>query len=97
MLQRLQGWADNPWRNLSLQSLVLLAAFFIGSSIGAITGAANDSDPIVALICVVVLEAATRLRRRLIQRRLAGLGLQLLDMARIGMLYGLLLEGFKLL
>ena len=77
--------------------IVLLTAFWIGSSIGAITGAADESDPVAALICVLALELATRLRRRLIDLPGDRLPLQLLDMTRIGMLYGLLLEGFKLL
>ena len=95
--QRLQEWAMNPWRRLSLLLIVLLTAFWIGSSIGAITGAADEYDPIAALICVVALELAARQRRRLLQHPIDKLPLQLLDSTRIGLLYGLLLEGFKLL
>ena len=95
--QRLQDWASNPWRRLSILLIVLLSAFLIGSSINAITGAANDSDPIAALICVLALEVAARLRRPLLDRSGDRLPLQLLDTTRIGLLYGLLLEGFKLL
>jgi len=41
---------------------------------------------------------AARCRPLLLRRpRHQRLGLQLLDMARIGLLYGLLLDGFKLL
>ncbi|MFN9693878.1 MAG: DUF565 domain-containing protein [Synechococcaceae cyanobacterium] len=94
---RLQDWAGNPWRRLSLLMIVLLSAFWIGSSISAITGAADQSDPIAALICVLALELAARQRRRLLDRPGDRLPLQLLDTTRIGMLYGLLLEGFKLL
>jgi hypothetical protein len=46
---------------------------------------------------VVAIELAIRLRRPLRQSRRDQLGLQLLDMARMGFSYGLLLEGFKLL
>jgi hypothetical protein len=95
--QRLGDWANNPWRRLSLLLIMLLSAFWIGSSISAITGAANESDPIAALICVLALELAARLRRRLLDRSGDRLPLQLLDTTRIGMLYGLLMEGFKLL
>lgn len=95
--QRLQDWAGNPWRRLSLLLIVLLSAFMIGSSINAITGAADESDPIAALICVIALELAARQRRLLLDRPGDRLPLQLLDTTRIGMLYGLLLEGFKLL
>ena len=87
----------NPWRRLSLLLIVLLTAFWIGSSIGAITGAADEYDPLAALICVIALELAARQRRRLLERPSDKLPLQLLDSTRIGLLYGLLLEGFKLL
>lgn len=95
--QRLQRWAENPWRRLSLLLIVLLSCFFIGGAIGTITGALAFLDPLAALICVVAIELAVRWRRPLLQQPGDRLGLQLLDMARIGLLYGLLLEGFKLL
>jgi hypothetical protein len=93
----LQRWATNPWRRLSLLLIVLLGCFQVGSGLGAITGAMADVDQISALVCVLLLEGAVRLRRPLL--RLGGdrLVLQLLDMARLGLLYGLMLEGFKLL
>jgi hypothetical protein len=43
------------------------------------------------------MEWAVRARGRLRRRQGDRLPLQLLDMARIGLLYGLLLDGFKLL
>lgn len=94
---RLQRWAENPWRRLSLLLIVLFSCFFIGGAIGTITGALAFLDPLAALICVVAIELAVRWRRQLLQQPGDRLGLQLLDMARIGLLYGLLLEGFKLL
>lgn len=95
--RRLEAWAGNPWRRLSLLLIVLLGAFVVGGSLGTIAGAIGDLDQVPALICVVLIEAAVRLRGRL--RRLQGdrLALQLVDMARMGLFYGLLLDGFKLL
>jgi len=46
---------------------------------------------------VLLLELATRVRGPLLRQNRDRLGLQLLDMGRIGLLYGLLLDGFKLL
>ena len=43
------------------------------------------------------IEAAIRLRGPLLRKTSNRLGLQLLDMSRMGFCYGLLLEGFKLL
>jgi|TARA_B100000959_G_scaffold11332_1_gene11359 hypothetical protein len=54
-------------------------------------------DPIGALFTVMIWEAMVRLRRQWPSPQKAILARQLLDMARIGLLYGLLLEGFKLL
>ena len=93
----LQAWAANPWRRLSLLTIVLLAGFVVGGGVGAITGALSEIDPIAALICVLLLEAAVRLRRPLLLQPGDQLGLQLLDMARLGLLYGLVLDAFKLL
>ena len=94
---RLKQWARNPWRRLSLLLIVLLGSFLMGNGVGTLTGARAFLDPPAALICVVLIELAIRGRKPLLQRPGERLGLQLLDMTRIGFCYGLLLEGFKLL
>jgi hypothetical protein len=93
---RIETWAQNPWRRLSLLLIVLLGAFVVGGSIGSIIGALSLLDPLGALVCVLGIELAARLRRRLLFHPVR-LRLQVLDMARMGLLYGLLLDGFKLL
>ena len=94
---RLEQWAGNPWRRLSLLLIVLLVAFVIGNAIGTVSGARAFLDPVAALLCVVLIEVAIRLRGPLRRRPGDRLGLELLDMGRLGFSYGLLLEGFKLL
>jgi hypothetical protein len=94
---RLQRWSSNPWRRLSLLLVVLLISFVIGVGLGTITGALGQMDFIAAMVCVVVLEISVRTRRALREGASDRLLVQLVDMARIGLLYGLLLEGFKLL
>jgi hypothetical protein len=93
----LERWAANPWRRLSLLLIVVLISFSIGGAVGSITGTLAKLDPVGALICVTAMELAIRTRGPLLRRGGDPLGLQLLDMARIGLLYGLLLDGFKLL
>lgn len=93
----LQRWATNPWRRLSLLLIVLLISFSIGGVVGSITGALSQLDPLGALVCVLLMELAIRARGPLLRQGGDKLGLQLLDMTRIGLLYGLLLDGFKLL
>jgi hypothetical protein len=93
----LERWATNPWRRLSLLLILLLISFGIGGAVGSITGVLSKLDPLSALVCVLLMEAAVRARGPLLRRKGDRLGLQLLDMVRIGLLYGLLLDGFKLL
>jgi len=93
----LERWASNPWRRLSLLLIVLLASMVVGGGLGSITGALAYFDPISALVCVLLIELAVRLRPGLLAGRQDRLVLQLLDMARIGLLWGLMLDGFKLL
>jgi hypothetical protein len=94
---RLERWATNPWRRLSLLLIVLLASFVVGTQAGAITGVAAALDPLMALLAVALIELAIRVRPALLARPDSKLKLALLDMMRIGLLYGLLIEGFKLL
>ncbi|MBE9173376.1 DUF565 domain-containing protein [Cyanobium sp. LEGE 06143] len=94
---RLQRWATNPWRRLSLQLIVLLMSFSIGGVVASISGQLSQIDPVGAVICVLVIELAIRARGPLLRQADQRLGLQLLDMGRVGLLYGLLLDGFKLL
>jgi hypothetical protein len=95
-IQRLQAWADNPWRRLSLQVIVLLTTFYFGGAIGMITGALAYIDPLAALFCVLLIELSVRTRRALLRRGGNRLALQLSDAARVGWTYGLMLEAFKL-
>ena len=96
-VDRLANWAVNPWRRYSLFLILLLLGFFLGSSIGTINGVLALMDPIGALVAVLLLEVMIRIRRRLMQSGKNLLSLRLIDMGRIGFLYGLVMEGFKLL
>ena len=93
----LERWAINPWRRVSLLLIVLLTAIVVGGGLGSITGALAYFDPISAMVCVLLIELAVRLRPGLLAGRQDRLVLQLVDMARIGLLWGLMLDGFKLL
>ena len=97
VVDRLELWAVNPWRRYSLLLIVLLSGFVIGSSIGMINGVLALMDPIGALIVVLLLVLMIRLRRHWPLKDGARISLELIDVGRIGLLYGLLMEGFKLL
>ena len=94
-LQRLDRWARNPWRRFSLLALAGLIGFFIGSAITSVAGVLGQMDPVAAL--VVVLGTELTIRRRRSSEPSLKLPQQLLDLGRIGFLYGLFLEGFKLI
>ena len=94
-IQRLDQWALNPWRRLSLLSLSGLIGFLIGSAITSVAGVLGQMDPVAALL--VVLGAELTIRRRRSSEPSLKLLQQLLDFGRIGFLYGLFLEGFKLI
>ena len=93
LVQQLETWAANPWRRLSVLSIAALFGFLIGSAITSVAGVLGQMDPVGALIVVLGTEVTVRLRR-------AGsptLVEQVLNVSRIGLLYGLFLEAFKLL
>ncbi len=94
-LQRLDRWARNPWRRLSLLALVGLIGFLIGSAITSVAGVLGQMDPVAALVVVLGTELSIRSRRS--TEPSLKLPQQLLDLGRIGFLYGLFLEGFKLI
>ena len=94
-IQRLDQWALNPWRRLSLLALSGLIGFLIGSAITSVAGVLGQMDPVAALL--VVLGAELTIRRRRSSEPSLKLLQQLLDFGRIGFLYGLFLEGFKLI
>lgn len=94
---RLDRWATNPWRRASLLLIALTGSFMLGNGIPAVSGSLNLMDPLASVMSVGILEVMVRIRRHWARDHQSHLGRQLLDMIRIGLLYGLLLEGFKLL
>lgn len=96
IIERLETWALNPWRRFSLFVIAFLGSFLLGSSLGALNGALSLMDPIGAFLVVLFLECLVRLRRVWFSSQGFLFTKQVVDMIRIGLLYGLLLEGFKL-
>ena len=96
-IERLEAWAENPWRRFSLLLIGCLTSFLLGSALGTINGVLALMDPVGAFITVLVLEIMVRIRRQWSLNSRNKITCLLLDFSRIGLLYGLLLEGFKLL
>ena len=99
MGQSLHGlalWAQNPWRYVSLLAVIFTAAFLLGNAIGTIPGALNLLDPMVAIAAMALTEVLVRQRPRL-QRLRNHLWLHLIDAFRVGFLYGVILDGFRMM
>ena len=94
---RLERWALNPWRRLSLVVISGLLGFLIGSAVTSVAGVLGQMDPVAALLVVVFCELTIRVRNNWSGTTTTPLAFQLLDMLRIGFLYGLFLEAFKLI
>lgn len=89
-------WARHPWRRVSLLVLTFLVAFFLGNTITSVAGALSLLDPLVAVVAVAFSELLVRQRTRLRQQRgEQQIWLHLLDMLRMGFLYGLVLDGLR--
>ena len=45
---RLECWALNPWRRLSLVLIALLLGFLIGSAVTSVAGVLGQMDPVLS-------------------------------------------------
>jgi hypothetical protein len=83
------------WRRRSLVVLALLLGFYGGQNVTALWLEEIGRRPQVALLLVLAIELMVRLRSRMVAER-TPLGWLLLDNLRIGLVYALVLEAFKL-
>ena len=100
---QLRLWLINPWRRLSLVVIGLLGGYFIGVSIATVSGQAGGQDNLVALVLVILAEAVSWLvysRRwrdpELVRRIPKPLWLDCLNGVKLGAVYALAVEAFKL-
>jgi hypothetical protein len=92
---QLLGGFRGSWRRRSLVVLALLLGFYAGENITALWLERVGQRPVVVLLLVVLLELVVRLRTRLVGER-PGLGWILIDNLRLGVVYAVVLEAFKL-
>ncbi len=89
------GAFRGPWRRRSLGLLALLLGLYAGNNLTAYWLAKLGQRPPLVLGLVVVLELVVRLRTRAVKGE-PGLGWLMADNLRIGLVYALVLEAFKL-
>lgn len=102
-ISRFSQWSRNPWRRTSLTLISLLLGFFLASVISTSTGAKSELDIVVAAITLLVVELINRFvysskRITLADGSLAprSLATEMLNSVKLGIVYGLFLEAFKL-
>ncbi len=100
---RLDRLFNNPWRRISLSLISILLGFFMGSAISTTAGQRAVWDVPAALILFLFTELVSKLvygrRKRREQDSLPrrrGLYLEALNLFKIGLIYSMFLEAFKL-
>jgi hypothetical protein len=91
----LLGWLAGNWRWRSVQLLALLLGFYGGANITVyVRDQIPGGRPAAVLLMVLVVELLIRLRSRTVQGR-PPLGWVVCDNLRIGAVYSVVLEAFK--
>jgi hypothetical protein len=90
----LAGALAGPWRRRSLGILGLLGGFYAGSNLTVYYLQRIGQRPLVVLVLVLVLELLVRIRSRVRTTPLPTVWL-LLDNVRIGVVYSVVIEAFK--
>jgi hypothetical protein len=100
---QLARWSRNPWRRTSLIIISLLAGFFAASVISTVSGATSEQDTIAAGVVLLLVELTNRYvyspRRATLSDGNAAprlLTTEILNSIKLGLVYGLFLEAFKL-
>ena len=98
---RLARWSRNPWRRISLIIISLLSGFFFASVISTVSGVKSEQDVISAGIVLLVVELINRYvygtrRETNGNEETSPLTPEILNSLKLGLMYGLFLEAFKL-
>ncbi|MCP9903696.1 DUF565 domain-containing protein [Cyanobium sp. BA5m-21] len=96
LVAQLLGNLRGNWRLRSSVVLALLLGFYAGSNLTAyVLLHIPGGRPMAVLTMVLLVELVVRVRGRLV-RATPGLGWVLVDNLRIGMVYAVVIEAFKL-
>lgn len=95
LVRSLVGNLRGNWRRRSLGLLALLVGLFAGNNLTAYYLQIIGHRTVVVLIWLLVIEAGVRLRSRLVEED-ASLAWIVADNLRIGLVYAVVLEAFKL-
>jgi Protein of unknown function (DUF565) len=93
---QLSQWFSNPWRRVSLLLISVLLGFFLGGAISTISGQATYWDVLVAAVLLAGVELINRLAYGAVDRVRRSVLTLVLNALKIGIVYSLFLEAFKL-
>ncbi|MEM1239262.1 MAG: DUF565 domain-containing protein [Cyanobacteria bacterium P01_H01_bin.26] len=94
--QRFSQWVFNPWRRISLAIISLLFGNFFATAISATAGQTAEVDIVIAAILVALVELISWLYYRVRTSRDRTTLVEILNSFKLGMVYGLFVEAFKL-
>lgn len=100
--RRLGDFFGNPWRRLSLIIISGLLGNVLSVFVSATTGQAAAWDPVVAVILMVIVESISAVfygrkkSDRPPENRKTPLGLELLQVLKLGFIFGMFVESLKL-
>ena len=94
--QRFSQWVFNPWRRLSLGIICLLFGNFFATAISATAGQTAEIDILVAAILVAMVELISWIYHRSRTQSQRTVVPEMLNSFKLGMVYGLFVEAFKL-
>jgi hypothetical protein len=92
---QLLGGVRGSWRRRSLSVLALLLGFYGGENVTALWLERVGQRPVVVLTLTLLLELVVRLRTRFVREQ-PGLAWVIADNLRLGLVYAVVLEAFKL-
>ncbi|WP_373536205.1 DUF565 domain-containing protein [Microcoleus sp.] len=103
---QLNQWSQNPWRRISILIISLLMGNFLATAVATTTGQRADLDITFALIVLTIVETVSWLtygsnfgRRRPESVAILGqrpMWIAILNSLKLGLIYGLFVEAFKL-
>jgi Protein of unknown function (DUF565) len=106
LFQQFNQWGQNPWRRISVIIISLLMGNFLATTVSTTTGQKADLDITVALILLTIVETVSWLtygssfgRRRADAGAILGerpLWIAIINSLKLGLIYGLFVEAFKL-
>ena len=95
---RLGLFFSNPWRRIALVLISLLLGIFVADAVSSTAGQAGKIDIVLAAIFLLFTESTSRIvySRNPSGGRRRTLWVEVVNMFKIGLVYSLYIEAFKL-